>query len=610
MSYRIKTHGRIGAELQRVADEEIVAAQAELQSLDRSGAGEAVHAARKHFKKMRALVQLLRGPLGARRVRAEQAFYRDAGREFQRLRDAQAQASTLETLARRFFEKRRPPIVLAARRVLAAEAQRARRALARQGCCEAVLAGLRDARRRVSGWKLEDYRWKDLRAALRRSYRRGHEAWRHASAEPKPRALHDWRRRAKDLFYHVTLCHGVAPDFMEELAGDLEVLGEFLGDDHDLVVLRALLERHSRDIPAGHAQRPPSSRCSRCAGRNCSRPRLISRGASFSNRPASSSTPSTPAATNIASAAKRRGAWPNAWSPPAERQNIQHGTPDGASACGEGVELSLDVRCWVLDVGCSAFKVRLFPPASRMKCHLPRPLLPAIAGLFLASCASVPPPMPADPLHPGLPPETYFDRGFGTDRVLCLRLQNERGENWRFLVDSGSPVTIFDRSLRGKLGPVLGTEPVQYAWSGAATLQVHDAPRLFLGRCTLLLTGPRVWSDDLRRVWQGRGIDGILGLDCLRHYCIQLDFTNRTIRFLDPERTTTGPELGHAFPLYTLVNSVFVQGDLLGAGPALYQVDTGCTVDAVMKPPLFRKAWERQEPTIGRASSPPAKAGR
>ncbi len=221
-----------------------------------------------------------------------------------------------------------------------------------------------------------------------------------------------------------------------------------------------------------------------------------------------------------------------------------------------------------------------------------------VAALALASCASVPPPLPADLRRPGLPPETAFDRGIGTDRILCLRLQGERGEKWRFLVDSGSPITIFNRALRPKLGPVLGTEPVQYAWSGDAVLQVHNAPRIFLNN-TLLLTGPRVWSDDLRRVWPGRGVDGILGLDCLRQYCVQLDFANHVIRFLDPERAS-GPELGRAFPLYTVINSVFVEGDFLGAGPTLYQVDTGCTVDAVMKPPLFQQAVQKQTPDWAR----------
>src|SRR5438874_8134214 len=111
---------------------------------------------------------------------------------------------------------------------------------------------------------------------------------------------------------------------------------------------------------------------------------------------------------------------------------------------------------------------------------LPR-ILTAVAGLLLAACATVPPRMPADPLHPGLPPETGFDRGLGTDRLLCLRLRSEQGENWRFIVDSGAPITIFDESLRSRLGPSVGAEAVQYAWAGAATLQAHSAPRLFLG---------------------------------------------------------------------------------------------------------------------------------
>lgn len=222
-------------------------------------------------------------------------------------------------------------------------------------------------------------------------------------------------------------------------------------------------------------------------------------------------------------------------------------------------------------------------------------LLAPLAGLLLVSCATtVAPLMPSDPLRPGLPPETAFDRGLGTDRVLCLRLQSEQGDNWRFLVDSGSPITIFNSSVRRKLGPSLGTEPVQYAWSGAASLQIHNAPRLFLNN-TLLLNGTRVWSDDLRRVWPGRGVDGILGLDVLRHYCVQLDFSTHTIRFLDPERAV-GPELGHAYPLQTVGSSIFIQADFLGTGPTLYQVDTGCTVDAVIKPPLFQRAWHRQRP--------------
>jgi len=254
MSYRIKTHGSIADDLRRVADEEIAAALAELESIDHGDIAEAIHETRKHCKKLRALVHLLREPLGAKRVRAEEASYRDTGRKFQRLRDAQAMAATLDKLAKRFFETRRPPIVLAARQILAAEERDACRALERQKVLAAVLADLREARARAAAWKIDEFRWKHLAAALRRSYRRARGAWREACAEPKPRRLHAWRRRTKDLWYHVTLARNAAPDFMEELAGELEVLGEFIGDDHDLLVLRKALVDHPRQVPAGPAR--------------------------------------------------------------------------------------------------------------------------------------------------------------------------------------------------------------------------------------------------------------------------------------------------------------------------------------------------------------------
>ena len=41
---------------------------------------------------------------------------------------------------------------------------------------------------------------------------------------------------------------------------------------------------------------------------------------------------------------------------------------------------------------------------------------------------------------------------------------------------------------------------------------------------------------------------GFLGMDCLKNYCIQLDFESGKIRLLDPDRMSTAG-LGKAFPL-------------------------------------------------------------
>lgn len=50
--------------------------------------------------------------------------------------------------------------------------------------------------------------------------------------------MHEWRKQAKYLWYHTQLLHTVWPPVLEAQAGELDKLGEALGQEHDLAVLR------------------------------------------------------------------------------------------------------------------------------------------------------------------------------------------------------------------------------------------------------------------------------------------------------------------------------------------------------------------------------------
>ena len=56
--------------------------------------------------------------------------------------------------------------------------------------------------------------------------------------------LHEWRKQAKYLRYQLELLRAVWPGMMEPLAGQADHLGDLLGDDHDLAVLRQMLTQH------------------------------------------------------------------------------------------------------------------------------------------------------------------------------------------------------------------------------------------------------------------------------------------------------------------------------------------------------------------------------
>jgi CHAD domain-containing protein len=89
-----------------------------------------------------------------------------------------------------------------------------------------------------------------LTAGSERAYRRGRDAFRAALDDPSAERLHDWRKRAKDLWYHQRLLRDAWPGPLKAFAAECDALGSLLGDDHDLATLAELL--------GGDFQPPPS----------------------------------------------------------------------------------------------------------------------------------------------------------------------------------------------------------------------------------------------------------------------------------------------------------------------------------------------------------------
>src|SRR5205085_153720 len=62
-----------------------------------------------------------------------------------------------------------------------------------------------------------------------------------AAGDPTIENLHEWRKQAKYLRYQLEILRPVWPERMGELADEADRMGDLLGDDHDLAVLRQLL---------------------------------------------------------------------------------------------------------------------------------------------------------------------------------------------------------------------------------------------------------------------------------------------------------------------------------------------------------------------------------
>jgi CHAD domain-containing protein len=76
---------------------------------------------------------------------------------------------------------------------------------------------------------------------LEEVYRRAGAAMEDAVAHPTVEMLHEWRKQAKYLRYHLEMLRPLWPERLEELADEADRMGKLLGDDHDLAVLRRML---------------------------------------------------------------------------------------------------------------------------------------------------------------------------------------------------------------------------------------------------------------------------------------------------------------------------------------------------------------------------------
>jgi CHAD domain-containing protein len=242
-AYRVEDDEPLSKAVGRVARGRIDHAIDELRGKTDSTPEEAVHGARKDMKKLRALLRLVRGELGENTFARENACFRDAARELAGARDSDVMLVTLGSLEL--------PAGLGweLRKVIEADREHDGAGDDREAASRDAVAILKEARKRVDGWSLERNSFDALAQGLERTYRRGTRDLKAARAEPTVEALHEWRKRVKDLWYQHTLLRPLWPTVMTAVGDEAHELSDRLGDDHDLAVLAAWFTEHSEPDP-------------------------------------------------------------------------------------------------------------------------------------------------------------------------------------------------------------------------------------------------------------------------------------------------------------------------------------------------------------------------
>jgi CHAD domain-containing protein len=228
--------------IQRIVRKELKKALDQLTSPAGDKQLEVVHDVRKRFKKVRAVLRLVRDEIGPRVYQRENLYFRDAGRPLTEVRDAQALVETLDKLAKHFGQVD-APAVAGVRRALQAHLDEVRRrVLEEEGAFARLAEVVREARDRVWQWGLVRAGWSTLGRGLKRVYQAGYRARAEAAFRPTAENLHEWRKQVKYLWHQLQILEPVRTEEMKTLADHAHELADYLGDDHDLVVLGQTLQ--------------------------------------------------------------------------------------------------------------------------------------------------------------------------------------------------------------------------------------------------------------------------------------------------------------------------------------------------------------------------------
>lgn len=239
MGFSFSQRSKVGSQVRKIAAEQIEASIADIGAA--GNFDDTVHELRRRCKKIRGLLRLVR--LHFADFHVENAAFRDAADTLSAARDAAVMLDTFEAVLKDDAARSLPAETgNRLRRALEDNVRRVSREQDRAGLLDAFSEAMVAARLRVAHWRFDASGFALIEPGLRDIYARMRNRLRAAEKGGEDDVFHDWRKDTKSHWFHVSLLKDCAPDRLGARKDQLDTLGEYLGDHHNLAVLAEGLE--------------------------------------------------------------------------------------------------------------------------------------------------------------------------------------------------------------------------------------------------------------------------------------------------------------------------------------------------------------------------------
>ncbi len=243
MSYQLRRDEAPGEGLRRICRKQV-----DLALAIAMGAKETqdtpVHETRKHLKKARAILHLVRKEIGRGLFRAQDRCLRDVGRMVSEIRDAEVRLQTVRQLQsirrrqrRRSYQKVEEMLMLDLENFIAAFAEW-------QAQSVPILERVGGE---IDNWRVDHFGFTQFGRGVQATYKSGRKALAAAKRTPTAECFHVFRKEAKQLWYQLRLLRPINPVVLKSLTDDLSSLGDLLGRAHDLSFLDERLRQEPDD---------------------------------------------------------------------------------------------------------------------------------------------------------------------------------------------------------------------------------------------------------------------------------------------------------------------------------------------------------------------------
>ncbi|MBL3655220.1 CHAD domain-containing protein [Fulvivirga sediminis] len=224
--------------IKHLINEELTSSYEAIEKVTTETRHETIHSLRKSFKRIRAILRLIREKIGKQEYKKQNTFYRDLGRQISDLRDSTSIIEVLDDLRiKHKKELETDAFELPLESLTYYRRQATKKQLDQEDKLSFIQSALYDKLIASEEWIPEIESFTDLSPSLRRVYKRGKEGLAKSIESKSPQDFHEWRKRAKYLRFEMEVLNRIWPKPMKAFAKELHDITDYLGTDHDLYLL-------------------------------------------------------------------------------------------------------------------------------------------------------------------------------------------------------------------------------------------------------------------------------------------------------------------------------------------------------------------------------------